>query len=245
MKIDRIEAFAVGNPWKNWLLVRVSTDQGHTGWGEATTGLTTMPAFAAIGEIARLFIGRDPRDIQRNWQDAHKALYLSSDGVIMAAMAGIETACWDIVGHDLGLPLYRLLGGRAQDRIRTYANGWYQAERDPARFAERTRAVAAKGYSALKFDPLGHNHRTLDRAEGDEVLADVLEVQVVGEAEPSRDLVFRPLASEDVTDVDVPVTDVAGARVRVLGIDGHPRVHRVLFARVEVIRPRSDELCAA
>ena len=86
MKIDRIEAFAVGNPWKNWLLVRVSTDQGHTGWGEATTGLTTMPAFAAIGEIARLFIGRDPRDIQRNWQDAHKALYLSSDGVIMAVL---------------------------------------------------------------------------------------------------------------------------------------------------------------
>ena len=60
MKIDRIQAFAVGNPWKNWILVKVSTNQGHIGWGEATTGLTTQPAFAAVGEIARLFIGRDP-----------------------------------------------------------------------------------------------------------------------------------------------------------------------------------------
>ncbi len=165
MRIDRIQAFAVGNPWKNWLLVKVTTDAGHVGWGEATTGLTTQPAFAAVGEIARLFLGRDPTAIQANWMDAHKALYLSTDGVLMAALAGIETACWDIVGKELGLPLYRLLGGLAQPRIRTYANGWYQAERDPVRFAERTRAVAARGYSALKFDPLGHNHRTLDRAE--------------------------------------------------------------------------------
>src|SRR4051794_19410252 len=69
--------------------------------GEATTGLTTMPAFSAVGEIARLFLGRDPRELQRNWQDAHKALYLTSDGAVLAATAGIETACWDIVGNRL------------------------------------------------------------------------------------------------------------------------------------------------
>ncbi|HEY0420422.1 MAG TPA: mandelate racemase/muconate lactonizing enzyme family protein [Acetobacteraceae bacterium] len=165
MKIDRIDAYIVGNPWKNWILVKIRTDQGHVGWGEATTGLTTMPAFSAVGEIARLFLGRDPREMQRNWHDAHKALYLTSDAAVLAAMAGIDTACWDIAGKELGLPLYRLLGGRAQPRIRTYANGWYQDDRDPVRFAERTQAVAAKGYSALKFDPLGHNYRTLDRAE--------------------------------------------------------------------------------
>ncbi len=165
MKIDRIQAFILGNPWKNWILVKVETDQGHAGWGEATTGLTTMPAFSAVGEIARLFLGRDPRELQRNWHDAHKALYLTNDSAVLSAMAGIETACWDIVGKELGLPLYRLLGGLAQKKIRTYANGWYQDERDPAKFAERTKQVAAKGYSALKFDPLGHNYRTLDRAE--------------------------------------------------------------------------------
>ena len=49
MRIDRIDAYIVGNPWKNWVLVKVATDQGHVGWGEATTGLTTMPAFSAVG----------------------------------------------------------------------------------------------------------------------------------------------------------------------------------------------------
>jgi galactonate dehydratase len=171
MKIDRIEAFIVGNPWKNWILVKVSTDEGHVGWGEATGALGTMPAFSGVGEITQLFLGRDPCELQRNWQDAHKALYLSDDRSLMAPLAGIETACWDIIGKELGVPLYRLLGGRAQPSIRTYANGWYQDDRDPVRFAERTQAVAAKGYSALKFDPLGHNYRTLDRAERRRTLA--------------------------------------------------------------------------
>ena len=171
MKIDRIETFVIGNPWKNWVLVKVSTDQGHVGWGEATRGLTTAPVVGALKETARLFLGQDPRALQANWVEAHKALYLSTDGTIMAAMAGVETACWDIVGKEAGLPLYRLLGGRAQPHIRTYANGWYQDDRDPVRFAERAKAVAARGYSALKFDPLGHNYRTLDRAERRRTLA--------------------------------------------------------------------------
>ncbi|MBV9811726.1 MAG: mandelate racemase/muconate lactonizing enzyme family protein [Acetobacteraceae bacterium] len=247
MKIDRIEAFAIGNPWKNWILVKVTSDAGHVGWGEATTGLTTQPAMGALGEIARLFLGRDPRAIQANWMDAHKALYLSGDGVILAAMAGIETACWDIVGKELGLPLYRLLGGLAQPRIRTYANGWYQAERDPARFAERTRAVAAKGYSALKFDPFGHNFRTLDRAERAKTLALVEavraalpdDVDIILEFHDrltplealsvARDVArFRPLWIEDPTwseDVpalarvarDSPVRVAAGERFKTLG----------------------------
>ncbi len=239
MKIDRIQAFILGNPWKNWILVKVDTDQGLTGWGEATTGLTTMPTFAAVGEIARLFLGRDPRALQANWQDAHKALYLTSDGAVMSALAGIETACWDIVGKETGLPLYRLLGGMAQPRIRTYANGWYQDERDPAAFAARTQAVAAKGYSALKFDPLGHNYRTLDRAERRKAIA---LVEAVRTALPDdvdmilefhdrlsvpealsllRDLVpFRPLWVEDpvyTNDIQAFATVCRDSPIRIAG----------------------------
>lgn len=171
MRIDRIEAHAVGNPWKNWILVKIQTDEGHVGWGEATTGLTTRPAMGALEECARLFLGRDPCAIQLNWHDAHKALYLTTDGVLMAALAGIETACWDIVGKARGLPLYALLGGRARGAIPAYANGWYQDARDPARFAARAQEVASRGYRALKFDPLGHAHRTLDRQERREAMA--------------------------------------------------------------------------
>lgn len=255
MKIDRIEAFIVGNPWKNWILVKVRTDQGHVGWGEATTGLTTMPAFSAVGEIARLFLGRDPGDMQRNWHDAHKALYLTSDGAVLAAMAGIDTACWDIVGKELGVPLYRLLGGRAQPHIRTYANGWYQDDRDPVRFAERTQAVAAKGYSALKFDPLGHNYRTLDRAERRRTLQIVEAVRTslpdsvdmilefhdrltVPEAlSLIRDLAqFRPLWVEDPVfsgDVAAFAEVARGSPVRVAGGErfSMPRQFADLFAR--------------
>lgn len=165
MKIDRIEHFVIGNPWKNWVLVKVTTSDGHVGWGESTTGLATKPVVGAIEEISRLFIGRSVDRLTQNWQDAFKALYLPSDGAILAAMAGIETACWDIVGKELGVPLYRLFGGLVHETLRVYANGWYQDHREPARFAARAAEVAAAGYTALKFDPLGHNYRVLDRAE--------------------------------------------------------------------------------
>lgn len=165
MRIDLVKPFVVGNPWKNWILVKVMTTDGHAGWGEATTGLTTRSTVGAVEEISRLFIGQDIRALVEVWHDAFKALYLPTDGAVLGAMAGIETACLDAFGKELGLPLYRLLGGRARQSIRTYANGWYQAEREPAVFAERAAAVASRGYSALKFDPLGHNYRTLDRTE--------------------------------------------------------------------------------
>ncbi len=263
MKIDRIQTFVIGNPWKNWVLVKVTTDQGHIGWGEATRGLTTMPAVSAVDEIGRLFIGTDPRAIQQSWSDAHKALYLSTDGAVMAAMAGIETACWDIVGKEAGLPLYRLLGGRAQDGIRTYANGWYQDERDPQRFADRARQVAAKGYSALKFDPLGHNHRTLDRSEHRRTLALIEAVRValpdevdiilefhdrltaVEALSLARDVAqFRPLWVEDpVWSIDVSaMAHVARqAPVRVAGGEQYksPRPFATLFesGHVDLVLP--------
>ncbi|MCI1002733.1 mandelate racemase/muconate lactonizing enzyme family protein [Ochrobactrum sp. C6C9] len=171
MKIDLIQAFVIGNPWKNWVLVKVGTSDGHVGWGEATTGLTTKPVVGAVEEISRLFIGRDPRQMTANWQEAYKTLYLPTDGVIMAAMAGIETACWDIVGKELNVPLYRLLGGIANPKVRAYANGWYQEDREPERFAARARAVADAGFTAMKFDPLGHNYRVLPREERAKTIA--------------------------------------------------------------------------
>jgi galactonate dehydratase len=224
MKIDRIEPFVVGNPWKNWVLVKVSTSEGHFGWGEATTGLTTKPVVGAVEEIARLFIGRDAQDLARNWHDAFKALYLPSDGAVLSAMSGIDTACWDIIGKELGLPLYRLLGGRAHDRLRVYANGWYQEQREPAAFARRAQEVAAAGYTAMKFDPLGHSYRVMDSDERRKALALVEAVRAalpdsvdiilefhdrltsVEAAGLIADLVqFRPLWVEDpVWSADIP-----------------------------------------
>src|SRR5579883_2152496 len=80
-------------------------------------------------------------------------------------MAGIEMACWDILGQVLNVPVWRLLGGTVRPRIRAYANGWYQGPRDPAFVAERAAAVVAQGYTALKLDPFGTAYRFLDRDE--------------------------------------------------------------------------------
>jgi galactonate dehydratase len=161
MKITEIRTIVVGNPWKNWLFVLVETDEGITGIGEATAGLSTAPNLAAVEENKHLVIGKDPRDIHAIWNDLYLAGFLN----ITSAMSGIEMACWDILGKSLGVPVHRLLGGRVRDSVRVYANGWYKGSRDPNELAEQARTVVESGYTALKFDPFGSAWRVLGRPE--------------------------------------------------------------------------------
>jgi galactonate dehydratase len=164
MKITDIRTMVVGNPWKNWVFVIVDTDEGITGVGEATGGLATQPQVAAVEEVRHLVIGRDPRDVHAIWNH----LYLSQFLTHSAATSGIEMACWDILGKSLGVPVWRLLGGRVRDRVRVYANGWYTGPRTPAGFAAKAEEVVAKGYTALKFDPFGGAYMKLTRKESRE-----------------------------------------------------------------------------
>ena len=161
MKIVDAQTIVVGNPWKNWVFVRLVTDEGIVGLGEATGGLSTKPVEAAVHELRPLFLGQDPRDVGALWDRMHKGLFLGQN----PAMSGIEMACWDILGQTLQAPVWRLLGGKVRPRIRAYANGWYQGPRDPVFFAERAAEVVAMGYTALKFDPFGDAYRFIDRAE--------------------------------------------------------------------------------
>jgi galactonate dehydratase len=161
MKITDIRPIVVGNPWKNWVFVAVETDEGITGYGEATGGLQTQPRVATIEETRHLVIGRDPRDIHDIWN----YLYLSAFLNVTPAMAGIEMACWDILGKSLGVPVHRLLGGKVRDKVRVYANGWYSGGRSPAAMAGSAKAVVDKGYTALKFDPFGTAYLNMSRQE--------------------------------------------------------------------------------
>ena len=165
MKITDITPIIVGNPWKNWVFIKVKTDEGLTGYGEATVGLSTLPVEAAVRELTHLCIGKNPCQIHALWDALYKALYLPGGQVQRAAMGGIEMACWDILGKSLGAPVYQLLGGKCRDGIRAYANGWYQGPRDSAFLAERAAQVVALGYTALKFDPFGRAYRTMTREE--------------------------------------------------------------------------------
>lgn len=161
MKITEVKTFVVGNPWKNWVFVRVHTDEGLTGIGEATGGLSAKPNEVAIHEIARFVLGEDPLQPERLWQRMYKGMFLRAD----VAMNAIEIACWDILGKSLNCPVWQLLGGKQRPKLRVYANGWYQGPRDPAFFAEAAAAVTAMGYTALKFDPFGSAYRFFETAE--------------------------------------------------------------------------------
>ncbi|MCZ6633220.1 MAG: mandelate racemase/muconate lactonizing enzyme family protein [bacterium] len=159
MKITDVKTFVVGNPWKNWIFVQLHTDEGLTGLGEATGGLSSKPNLGDVEELKTHVIGEDPRHPDRLWQKMYKSRFANYS----TGMSGIELACWDILGKSLGVPVWQLLGGKHRDQLRVYANGWYQGPRDPVFFAEEAARLVERGYTALKFDPFGGAHRAIDR----------------------------------------------------------------------------------
>jgi galactonate dehydratase len=165
--ITDLNVLVVGNPWKNWIFLELLTDEGITGHGEATGGLATSSIAAQLGEIRDLVVGQDPMNPRALWEHLRKSLYFESG----PAVSGIEIACWDVIGRKLGAPVWQLLGGAVQPRLRAYANGWYSGPRDPKGFAEAAQAVVARGYNALKFDPFGDAYKSIDPADLREALA--------------------------------------------------------------------------
>jgi galactonate dehydratase len=160
MKITDMKTFVVGNPWKNWIFVKLMTDEGLTGLGEATGGLETKPNLGDVEELARFVVGEDPRHPDRLWQKMYKGRFARHS----AGMSGIEMACWDILGKSLELPVWQLLGGKQRDTLRVYANGWYTGPREPTFFAAAAAKLAASGYTAMKFDPFGGAYRQISAA---------------------------------------------------------------------------------
>lgn len=165
MKITDVKTYIVGNSWKNWVFTRVETDEGIHGIGEATLNGFARASEAAIHEVKRFAIGEDPFNVEQLSLRLFRDLFSDGGQIHGAALAGIEYACWDIMGKALKQPVYRLLGGRCHDRLRVYANGWYRGPRVPESFHEKAQAVVARGYTALKFDPFGAAWRVVDRQD--------------------------------------------------------------------------------
>ncbi|MBX0331401.1 mandelate racemase/muconate lactonizing enzyme family protein [Oscillochloris sp. ZM17-4] len=165
MKITDVTTYIVGNPWKNWVFTRVDTDEGIHGIGEATLNGFAKTVDAAINELKGLVIGQDPFDVESHSLRLFRDVYSDGGQIQGAALAGIEFACWDIMGKATGQPVYRLLGGRCHERLRAYANGWYRGPREPESFHEKAKGVVARGYTALKFDPFGAAWRAVDRPD--------------------------------------------------------------------------------
>ncbi len=156
MKITKIETFLVNVGHRNLPFVKVHSDEGLYGVGEAYSCGPDKATVEVIRDFESWLVGRDPRDVGA----LHQLMALGSrfpPGVIVsAAISGIEHALWDIAGKAAGVPLYRLLGGKCRDKIRVY--GWVRGA-TPAKLVEHARTVLDKyGFSALKMLPMPPDH---------------------------------------------------------------------------------------
>ena len=155
MKIVSYSTAMVGNPWKNWLFLRLETDEGTFGVGEASLNGLQRTIETSLSELEGYFLDKSPFQVNPIARDMLIGVYADGGQIHRSAIAAVDAACWDIVGKALDQPLWNLWGGRVRDQIPMYANGWYQTERDPGSFAASAVEVVARGYNAMKFDPFG------------------------------------------------------------------------------------------
>ena len=167
MKIIRLETILTNSGLRNYLFVRLATDSGLTGVGEASLEWQEQTVETLMHEwVKDRTLGADPFDIEKVVGDMIRDQYQGGP-TVLTAISGVEIAMWDIIGKACGQPVYKLLGGRAHDRLLAYANGWYGQASSPREYADRAREVIARGYQGLKFDPFGTAWKQLSNAEMD------------------------------------------------------------------------------
>lgn len=165
MKIVRLETFLTNAGLRNYLFVRLTTDTGLTGVGEASLEWQELTVQTLIHEwVEGRVVGTHPFDIEAVVGGMTRDQY-QGGATIMTAISGVEIAMWDLVGKACGQPVYKLLGGLAHEHVRAYANGWYGRCATPAQYAERAREVVSRGYRGMKFDPFGIAWRNMSGEE--------------------------------------------------------------------------------
>ena len=123
MRVTAVETTIVNAELRNWVLVRVRTDEdGLHGWGEASLNWKTRAVTGAIEDLAPLVVGRDPRDIEQIVRVLTKHSYYRLGIIGATAISGIEHALWDVFGKSVDQPVWRLLGGQVRDRVRVYTH---------------------------------------------------------------------------------------------------------------------------
>ena len=176
MKITSIRSLVVHAEMRNWVFVRIDTDEsGLFGWGEATLEWKTRAVVGAIEDLAPLILGRDPRDIEKLVRVMKKHSFWRLGVIGMSAVSGIELALWDILGKSLDQPAWRLLGGQARDRVRVYTHlglgdmrAVYETETSEQLMA-RAQDVLARGYRAMKVVIIPYTHYSAPAPQVDRV----------------------------------------------------------------------------
>ncbi|MBT7260410.1 MAG: mandelate racemase/muconate lactonizing enzyme family protein [Desulfobacula sp.] len=169
MKIKEFKTFVVGNPpphfgGRYWIFLKLTTDSGITGYGEAySIPFNPKVVEHMIGDVCdRYVIGADPFKIEKLWRLVYgRGFTLRPDISIMGILSAIEMACWDIIGKELNKPIYDLLGGQVHEKLRAYSYLYPEKQdnlsvySDPETAAKRAAEYVEKGFTAVKFDPVG------------------------------------------------------------------------------------------
>ena len=155
MKITAVKTFICNAFRTNFVFVKIETDSGLHGWGEATLEYKENTVAAAIHDLEGWLLGKDPHAIEQFRHDCYRDAYWRGGPVLMSALAGVEMALWDIKGKDLGVPVCQLLGGMVRTAIPVYMNGWFSPAKTPDEFAEKALSLRNRRLPGCKWDPFG------------------------------------------------------------------------------------------
>lgn len=160
MKITAIETHVCHARMRNWIFVKVLTDQpGLWGWGEATLEWHTRSVVGAIEDLSQLLVGEDPRRIEHLWQTMYRQHFWHGNGIVRGtAISGIDIALWDILGKIHGVPCHQLWGGAVRDSVRLYCHlgggrmeDFYETSTaDAERFGDLAQKAVEEGFTAFK-----------------------------------------------------------------------------------------------
>jgi mannonate dehydratase len=147
MRIDKAETF-VCSPGRNFVTLRVTTDDGLVGHGDATLNGRELAVASYLSDhVAPLLAGRDAHAIEDTWQYLYRGAYWRRGPVTMAAIAAVDTALWDIKAQAAGMPLYQLLGGASRDRCQVYGHA---SGKDVPELLDSVREHLAEGFRAIR-----------------------------------------------------------------------------------------------
>ena len=163
MKITRLTTYRVP---PRWMFLKIETDEGIVGWGEPVVEGRARTVEAAVHELSDYLVGQDPRRINDLWQVMYRGGFYRGGPILLSAIAGIDQALWDILGKSMGQPVYKLLGGRLRDRMKTYC--WVGGDR-PGEVIEGIHRARAMGFDTVKMNgteefAMVESHAAVDRA---------------------------------------------------------------------------------
>jgi galactonate dehydratase len=171
LKITEIKTFVVP---PRWLFLKIETDEGISGWGEAVLEGRADTVAAAVAELSQYLIGLDPSPIEDHWTVLYRGGFYRGGGIHMSALAGIDQALWDIKGKTLGISVCKLLGGPVRDRIQVYS--WIGGDR-PSHVGENAKDAMARGFRAIKMNACEEMNYIDSNAKIDAAVANVAAIR--------------------------------------------------------------------